>query len=136
MLPVDGLGGGDVDGGALTTGVGAWIKLAIVEFRSRFKTDRDPPLEGAEPLPAEATGLAMATFAIGGGVEDFGAAVAAPIEAASTRGLADDFAMGAGAGGAVVLVVSVAVPDTRAWDEAAGAVEVADAIAGRLVSFR
>lgn len=147
MFPVDGLGGGGVDGGigegggagsALTTGVGAWSRLAIAEFRRRFTTDRDPPLGGLEPPPAEATGLAVAAAALGDGVDDLGGAVAAPIEAAPTRGLADDFAVGAVAGGAVVLVVSVAVPDTsegwRAWEEVAGA--GTDAMAGRLARVR
>jgi hypothetical protein len=71
MFPVDGLaGGGDDggtdggveggieggldDGGVLTTGVEGCNKLVIAEFWSKFKADREPLDEDAEPLPAEA----------------------------------------------------------------------------------
>ncbi|MCI0426487.1 MAG: hypothetical protein L0Z46_00560 [Nitrospiraceae bacterium] len=60
-FPVDGLGGGGVDGGVegggsdggvVTTGVDN--KLAIAAFLSTFNADREPLDEGDEPLPAEA----------------------------------------------------------------------------------
>lgn len=71
MFPVDGLAGGGDDGGTdggvdggvegglggggvLTTGVEGCNKLVIAEFRSKFKADREPLEEDAEPLPAEA----------------------------------------------------------------------------------
>jgi len=50
-LPVDGLGGGGVDGGVegggsdggvVTTGVEGCNKLAIAEFWSKFNADREP----------------------------------------------------------------------------------------------
>jgi hypothetical protein len=71
MFPVDGLAGGGDDGGTdggvdggiegglggggvLTTGVEGCNKLVIAEFWSKFKADREPLEEAAEPLPAEA----------------------------------------------------------------------------------
>ena len=72
-LPVDGLGGGGVDGGVegggvdggveggeddggvVTTGVGACNKVAMEEFLIKFNADREPGDEEAELLPAEAT---------------------------------------------------------------------------------
>ena len=70
-FPVDGLGGGRVegevegeveggverggsDGGVMTTVVGGCNKLAIAEFWSKFNADREPLDEGAERPPAEA----------------------------------------------------------------------------------
>jgi hypothetical protein len=38
----------------LTTGVEGCNKLVIAEFWSKFKADREPLDEDAEPLPAEA----------------------------------------------------------------------------------
>jgi hypothetical protein len=49
-----GLDGGGGDGGVLTTGVEGCNKLVIAEFWSKFKADREPLEEDAEPLPAEA----------------------------------------------------------------------------------
>ena len=71
MFPVDGLAGGGDDGGTdggvegrvdggldgggvLTTGVEGCNKLVIAEFWSKFKADREPLEEDAEPLPVEA----------------------------------------------------------------------------------
>lgn len=75
MFPVDGLAGGGDDGGTdcgveggveggvedglggggvLTTGVEGCNKLVIAEFWSKFKADREPLDEGAEPFAAEA----------------------------------------------------------------------------------
>jgi hypothetical protein len=75
-FPVDGLGGGGVDGGvegggseggAMTTVVGGCNKRAIAEFCSKFNADREPLDEGAEPLPAEAAGRTPAGPANGEG---------------------------------------------------------------------
>lgn len=59
MFPVDGLAGGGVAGGVdgegvVTTGVVGCNKLVIAEFWSKFKADREPLDEDADPLPAEA----------------------------------------------------------------------------------
>ena len=149
-FPVDGLGGGSVDGGidgggsdgsVITTVVGGCNNLAIAEFWSKFDADREPLFEGAEPLPAEATGRTPAAPA--NGVEAVGATAAEPVEVTAGSGAPDDFVIGAVAVGVVLLAVSAVVcvtcpaatPDVGAvrsvWDEAAGA--VAEAMAGRLV---
>ena len=67
MFPIDGLAGDGDDGGTdggvegglggggvLTTGVEGCNKLVIAEFWSKFKADREPLDEGAEPFAAEA----------------------------------------------------------------------------------
>jgi hypothetical protein len=146
-FPVDGLGGGDVDGGiegggsdggVLTTGVGGCNKLAIAELWSKFNADREPPEEGAEPPPAEATGRTPAAPANGETGIAFGAAVTVPVEATPGSGVPVDFVTGAVPVEGVPLVVSavvcvtcpVATPDVPA----AGA--VLDAMAGGLVNVR
>ena len=70
-FPVDGLGGGDVeggveggvdgdvegggsDGGVVITGVEGCNKRVIAGFWVKFNADREPLDEGAEPLPVEA----------------------------------------------------------------------------------
>jgi hypothetical protein len=152
-FPVDGLGGGGVDGGVegggsdggvITTVVGGCNKLTIAEFWSKFDADREPLYEGAEPLPAEATGRMPAAPA--NGVEAVGATAAEPVEVTAGSGAPDDFVIGAVAVGVVLLAVSAVVcvtcpaatPDVGAvrsvWDEAAGA--VVEAMAGRLVNVR
>jgi hypothetical protein len=143
-FPVDGLGGGGVDGGVeagggdggvLTTGVGGCSKLAIAEFWSKFNADREPLDEGAEPLPAKATGRTPAVPANGeGAVGAVGATAAEPVEVITGSGAPVDFVAGAVAVGIVPLLVSAvacvtcpaATPDVSAarsvWDEVAGAV--------------
>ena len=155
-FPVDGLGGGSVDGGVegggsdgsvITTVVGGCNKLAIAEFWSKFDADREPLYEGAEPLPAEATGRTPAAPANGvEAVGAVGATAAEPVEVTAGSGAPDDFVIGAVAVGVVLLAVSAVVcvtcpaatPDVGAarsvWDEAAGA--VVDAMAGRLANVR
>ena len=152
-FPVNGLGGGGVDGGVegggsdggvVTTGVEGCNKLAIAEFWSKFNADREPLDEGAEPLPAEAAERTFAAPTIGeGAVEE---TAAEPVEVTPGRGVVVDFATGAVAGGVVLLAVSVvacvtcpaATPDAGAarcvWDKVAGA--VVEAMTGRLVNVR
>jgi len=161
-LPVDGLGGGGgvdrgvdggveggvegggSDGGVVTTGVEGCNKLAIAEFWSKFNADREPLIEGAEPLAAEAAERTVAAPANGEGA--VGATAAEPVDVTPGRGAAIDFVMGAVAVGGVPLVGSAvvcvtcpaAVPDVSAacgvWDEVAGA--VVEAMAGRLANVR
>ena len=152
-FPVDGLGGGGVeggvegggsDGGVMTTVVGGCSKLASAEFRSKFNADREPLGEGAEPLPAEATGPTPAVPA--NEEEAVGATATEPVEDTPGRGAAIDFVMGAVAVGVVPLVGSAVVcvtcpaatSDVSAargvWDEVAGT--VIEAMAGRLVNVR
>jgi hypothetical protein len=118
--------------------VGVWSKLAIAEVLSRFTADLEPPGEGAEPLPVEATGLAVAALAKGDGVEDLGVAVEAAAEVAPVNGLAADCVTGAVAGGAVALLESAVVRVTcpaAAIDVSLAAIAV-DTLAGRVASFR
>jgi hypothetical protein len=89
----------------MTIVVGGCSKFAIAVFWSKFLADREPLDEGAEPLPAEATGR-PAALANGETVEDLGAAVAAPVEVTPGRGVAVDFVTGAVAVGVVPLLVS------------------------------
>jgi hypothetical protein len=151
-FPVDGLGGGvdggveggGSDGGVITTLVGGCNKLAIAEFWSNFDADREPLYEGAEPLPAEATGRTLAAPA--NGVEAVGATAAEPVEVTAGSGAPDDFVIGAVAVGVVLLAVSAVVcvtcpaatPDVGAarsvWDEVTGT--VVEAMAGRLANVR
>ena len=153
-LPIDGLGGGvdggvkggGSDGGAVTTGIGGCNKLTIQDFWSKFIADRELPSEGAESLPAEATGRTPVAPANGETVEDLGATVAAPVEVSPGRGVAVDFVTGVVAVGVVPLLVPAVVcvtcpaatPDVGAGrsvrDEVAGA--VVEAMAGRLVNVR
>lgn len=145
-LPVDepgrsvagGVGGGEDDEGATTTGMGAWSKLAIAEVLSRFTADLEPPGEGAEPPPVEATELAVAALAKGDGVEDLGAAVAGAVEVVPANGLAADCVAGTVAGGAVVLLESAVVRVTcpAAAIDVSRAARAADRLAGRVASFR
>ena len=126
----------------MITGVGGCNKLAIAEFWSKFNADREPPDEGAEPLPAEAAERTLAAPANGEGA--VGATAAAPVEVTPGRGVAVDFVTGAVAVGVVLLAVSAVVcaacpaetPDVSAvrgvWDEVAGA--VIEAMAGRLAN--
>ena len=150
-FPVDGLGGGGVDGGVegggsdgsvITTVVGGCNKLATLEFWSKFNADRERPNEGAEPLPAEAAGRTPAAPA--NGEEAVGETAAEPVEVTPGRGATFDFMMGAVAVGIVLLAVSAVVcvtcpaatPDVTAarsvWDEVTGT--VVEAMAGRLVN--
>ena len=150
-FPVDGLGGGGVDGGVegggsdgsvITTVVGGCNKLATLEFWSKFNADRERLDEGADPLPAEAAGRTLATPA--NGKEAGGATAAEPVEVTAGSGAPDDFVMGAVGVGVVLLEVSAVVCVTcpaatldgtaarSVWDEAAGA--VVEAMAGRLVN--
>lgn len=140
-LPVDGPGGGvdggveggGDDGGATTTGVGAWSKLAIAEVLSKFTADREPPGEGAEPLPVEAAGLAVAMLAKGDGVGDLGGAAAAAVEVAPAKRLVVDCDTGA-----VALLESAVVRVTcpAAAIDVSRAARVADTLVGRVASFR
>ena len=128
----------------MTTVVGGCSKLTIAEFWSKCTADREPLDEGAEPLPAEATGRTPATPA--NGEEAVGATAAEPVEITPGRGAAIDFVTGAVAVGVVPLLVSAVVcvtcpaatPDATAargvWDEVAGA--VIEAMAGRLANVR
>ena len=122
----------------MTTGVGAWSRLAIAEVLSRFTADLEPPGEGAEPPPVEATGLAVAMLAKGVVVEYLGVAVAGAVEVAPAKGLAVLCVIGAVAGDAVVLpgsaVVRVTCP-VAAIDVPSAAI-AGDAVAGRVASFR
>ena len=148
-FPVDGLGGGGAegggsDGGVVTTGVGGCNKLAIAEFWSKFNADREPLIEGAEPLPDEAAERTLAAPPNREG--EIGATAAAPVEITPGIGVVIDFATGAVAGGVILLAVSAVVcvtclaatPDAGAarsvWDKVAGA--VVEAMAGRLVNVR
>ena len=152
-FPVDGLGGGGVDGGVegggsegsvIRTVVGGCNNLAIAGFWSKFNADREPLDEGAEPLPAEATGPTPTVPANEEGA--VGATATEPVEVTPGRGAAIDFVEGAVAVGVVPLLVSAAVcvtcpaatPDVTAargvWDEVAGA--VIEATAGRLANVR
>ena len=128
----------------LTTGVGGCSKLAIAEFWSKFNTDREPLDEGAEPLPAEATGRTPTVPATGEGA--VGATAAEPVEVITGSGAPIDFVAGAVAVGVVPLLVSTvacvtcpaATPNVTAarsvWDEVPGA--VIEATAGRLANVR
>ncbi len=118
--------------------MGAWSKLAIAEVLSKFTADLEPPGEGAEPLPVEATGLAVAALAKGEGVDDLGRAVAAAVEVAPAKGLAVDCVIGAVAGGAVALLESAVVRVTfpAAAIDVSPAGVVIDPLAGRVASFR
>ena len=152
-FPVDGLGGGGVDGGAegggsdggvVITGVGGCNKLAIAVFWSKFNADREPLDEGAEPLPAEAAERTLAAPTIGEGAVE--ATEAEPVEVTPGRGVAVDFVTGAVAWVGVLLAVSAVVcvtcpaatPDVGAarsvLDEVGGA--VIEAMARRLVNVR
>jgi len=152
-FPIDGLGGGGVDGGVegggsaggvIRTVVGGCNKLAIAEFRSKFDADREPLNEGAEPLPAEAAGRTPTAPA--NGEEVVGRTAAEPVEVTAGSGAPFDFMMGAVAVGIVLLAVSAVVCMTcpaptsdvtaarSVWDEVAGV--VAEAMAGRLVNVR
>ena len=126
----------------MITGVGGCNKLAIAEFWSKFNADREPPDEGAEPLPAEAAERTLAAPANGEGA--VGATAAALDEVTPGGGVAVDFVTGAVAMGVVLLAVSAVVcatcpaatPDGSAvrsvWDEVGGA--VVEAMAGRLAN--
>ena len=118
--------------------MGAWSKLAIAEVLSRFTADLEPPGEGAEPPPVEATGLAAAALAKGDGAEDLRAAVAGAVEVAPANGLAVDCGIGDVAGGAVGLPESAVVRVTcpAAAIEVSRAARAADILAGRVASFR
>jgi hypothetical protein len=128
----------------VTTGVEGCNNLAIAEFWSKFNADREPLIEGAEPLAAEAAERTVAAPANGEGA--VGATAAEPVDVTPGRGAAIDFVMGTVAVGVVPLVGSAvvcvtcpaAVPDVSAacgvWDEVAGA--VVEAMAGRLVNVR
>ena len=118
--------------------MGAWSKLAIAEVLSTFTADLEPPGEGAEPPPVEATGLAAAALAKGDGVEDLGAAVAGTVEVAPANGLTVDYVPGAVAGGAVGLLESADVRVTcpAATIDVSRVARVADRLAGRVASFR
>ena len=128
----------------MTTVVGGCSKLAIAEFRSKFNADREPLDEGAEPLPAEATGPTPAVPANEEGA--VGTTATEPVEVNIGSGAPVDFVAGAVAVGVVPLLVSAVVcvicpaatPDDSAarsvWDELAGA--VVEAMAGRLVNVR
>lgn len=153
-LPVDGLGGDDVedgveggvegDGGVEVTGVGGCNKRAIAEFWSKFNADREPLEDGAEALPAEARGRLPTAPANGEG--EVGAAATEPVAVIPGRSAAVDLVMGAAAVGVVLLVLSAVVCVTcpaamldvttalGGWDEVAGA--VIEAMAGRLVNVR
>ncbi|MDP1945896.1 MAG: hypothetical protein Q8L77_00205 [Nitrospirota bacterium] len=122
----------------MTTGVGAWSRLAIAEVLSRFTADLEPPGEGAEPLPVEATGLVAAMLAKGDGVRDLGVAVAAAVEVAPAKRLAVDCDPGAVAGGAVALLESAVVRVTcpAAAIDVSRAARAADTLVGRVASFR
>lgn len=150
-LPVDGLGGDDVeggvegigsDGGVVITGVGGCNKRVIAGFWSKFNADREPLGDGTEALPAEATGRLSAAPANGEGA--VGAAATEPVAVIPGRSAAVDLVMGAIAVGVMLLVVSAVVCVTcqaamldvttalDVWDEVAGA--VIEAMAGRLVN--
>ena len=152
-FPVDGLGGGGVDGGVegggsdgsvITTVVGGCNKLEIAEFWSKFIADRERLKEGDEPLPAEAAWRTPAAPA--NGEEVVGATAPEPVEDTTGSGAPDDFVMGAVGVEVVLLAVSAVVcvtcpaatPDVGAvrsvWDKAAGA--VVEAMAGRLANVR
>lgn len=113
--------------------MGAWSKLAIAEVLSKFTADLEPPGEGAEPLPVEATGLAVAMLAKGDGVEDLGLVVAAAVEVAPANGLAVDCVIGA-----VALLESAVVRVTcpAAAIDVSRAAIAADRVVGRVASFR
>ena len=128
----------------MTTGVWGYNKLTIAEFWSKFIADREPPDEGAEPLPAEAAERTVAAPANGEGA--VGTTAAEPVEVTPGRVAAVDFVAGAVAVGVVPLLVSAVVcvicpaatPDDSAArsvrDELAGV--VVEAMAGRLVNVR
>ena len=115
----------------LTTGVGGCSKPATAELWSKFNADREPLDEGAEPLPAEATGRTPAVPTNGEGA--VGATAAEPVEVITGNGVPVVFVMGAVAVGVRPLLVSTvacvtcpaATPDVTAarsvWDEVAGA---------------
>jgi hypothetical protein len=154
-FPVDGLGGGTaagveggvgggvgggVDGGVeegvLTTGAGGCSNLAIEEFWSKFTADRDPLEEGADSVPAEATGRPASAPADGEGA--LGPTAAVPAEASPENGTAIGFVTGA-----VALVVSAVIcgacPSVTPDVEAVPGVEagaVIEPMAGCLVNAR
>lgn len=150
-LPVDGLGGDDVeggvegigsDGGVVITGVGGCDKRVIAGFWSKFNADREPLEDGTEALPAEDPGRLPAAPANGEGA--VGAAATEPVAVIPGRSAAVDLVLGAVAVGVMLLVVSAVVCVTcqaamldvttalDVWDEVAGA--VIEAMAGRLVN--